>query len=163
MSSSVMSWKRIGIRIRTIRSVWHTYGLSSWRPGWRVATRGQVYSLAISTGSSILKGSTTGRWSLMGTYPTTAGFADHGGGDKSAGKPFVGIEKWGGAEKLLYICVRPLILFTSFGRRLSLISRTAVICYLTILQNVLFVPLRPNVRTPCTSAATRGWDCYRIP
>lgn len=50
--------------------------------------------------------------------------------------------------------------FDIYGKRhviyQDLISRTTVIRSLTILQNVLSVPLRPNVRTLCTSAATRG-------
>ena len=95
----------------------------------------------------------TGDAHRRGTYPTTAGVADHGGYDKSAGKPFAGVEKRGGAEKLLY----------AGGPELSSQVLEEVFTYIKdgrypISNNLAERAVRPfttNERTPCTSAATR--------
>lgn len=80
--------------------------------------------------------------------------ADHGGYDKSAGKPFAGVEKRGGAEKLLY-AGGPELSSQVLEGSLHLYKGRALFDLEQSGGTGGASPLPPNERTPCTSAATR--------
>lgn len=90
----------------------------------------------------------------MWNVPDDGGGADHGGYDKYAGKPFAGVEKRGGAEKLLY-AGGPELSSQVLEGSLHLYKGRPLFDLEQSGGTGGASPLPPNERTPCTSAATR--------